>query len=130
MSVEIGGLTPVTQYDQVTVTGTNHAATLAGTLTATLINGFVPNIGDSFTILSGPASGAFDTLNLPPLPPDRQWQVSIGSVVLTVMPAVATSAEINVVKLTNGTNNDTGPRCFRARRQHRDLHLCNYESWR
>ena len=31
-SVEIGGLTPVTQYDQVTITGANHSATLAGTL--------------------------------------------------------------------------------------------------
>src|SRR5207248_9120756 len=42
--IEIGGLTPVTQYDQVTISGTGDSATVGGNLTATLINGFVPNI--------------------------------------------------------------------------------------
>jgi hypothetical protein len=99
-SVEIGGLIPVTEYDQVAITGANHSATLGGTLTATLINGFIPAIGNSFTILSGPASGAFDTLNLPTLPADRQWQVSIGSVVLSV---VAVGGCSTVVTNTNDT---------------------------
>src|SRR5207253_6719188 len=39
LNIEIGGLTVGTQYDQLVVTGN---ATLAGTLNATLINGFTP----------------------------------------------------------------------------------------
>jgi hypothetical protein len=59
-AVEIGGLTPGTQYDQLAVSG--HAA-LGGALSVALVNGFVPHVGDTFTILhdaSGtPVSGTF-----------------------------------------------------------------------
>ncbi len=63
LSMEIGGLTPVTQHDRLNVTGT---ASLDGSLTATLINGFTPAVPDSVTILSAAAvNGGFSGGNLP-----------------------------------------------------------------
>ncbi len=58
-AVELGGLTPGTQFDQVNVTG---RASLNGTLNASLINGFVPILGNSFVILNhGSRGGSFST---------------------------------------------------------------------
>lgn len=52
LAVEIGGLTPITQHDRVTVTGAIH---LDGELRATFVNGFDPQIGDSFVVMTYPA---------------------------------------------------------------------------
>jgi hypothetical protein len=49
LNLELGGLTPGTQYDRLAVGGT---ATLAGTLNVSLINGFVPSLGNAFQILT------------------------------------------------------------------------------
>jgi len=63
LDIELGGTTAGTQYDQLTVTGT---ATMAGTLNVSLIDGFIPQVGDSFSILPyGTRSGGFSTLNVP-----------------------------------------------------------------
>src|SRR6185503_5962428 len=71
-NVEIGGLTVGTQYDRAAITG---AATLAGTLNISLINGFEPNIGDTFTIMTfGSRSGDFTTVNGLTLPNDKAFQ--------------------------------------------------------
>ncbi|MFL5732142.1 MAG: beta strand repeat-containing protein, partial [Chloroflexia bacterium] len=60
LNIELGGLTPVTQYDRLAVNGT---ATLDGTLSASSVNGFNPSIGNSFTVLLyGSRSGAFSTV--------------------------------------------------------------------
>ncbi|MDQ1557736.1 MAG: hypothetical protein QOD32_796, partial [Pyrinomonadaceae bacterium] len=60
LAIEIGGTTAATQYDQLSVTGT---ATLGGTLTTTLTNGFAPNVADQFVVLNyGARSGAFATI--------------------------------------------------------------------
>ena len=48
--IEIGGLIAGDNFDQLVVNG---AASLAGTLNVTLINAFVPEVGDSFLILNG-----------------------------------------------------------------------------
>ena len=48
-NAEIGGLTPGTQYDQISVTGT---VTLAGFLNVSLIGGFTPAVGNQFVILN------------------------------------------------------------------------------
>ncbi len=57
LNIEIGGLGSGTQYDQLVVSGT---VTLGGTLSVRLINGFVPNLGDSFQVLLfGSRSGDF-----------------------------------------------------------------------
>ena len=54
-TTEVGGLTVGTQYDRAAISG---AATLAGTLNISLINGYEPNIGDMFTIMTfGSRSG-------------------------------------------------------------------------
>ncbi|HST04143.1 MAG TPA: hypothetical protein VLQ48_05340 [Chloroflexia bacterium] len=60
LNIELGGLTPITQYDRLAVGGT---ATLAGTLNTSAINGFTPQNGDSFTVLTyGSRSGVFSTI--------------------------------------------------------------------
>lgn len=84
MNIELGGLTAGTEYDRLGVTGT---AALSGTLNVTLIDGFVPADGDSFTILNAPTvSGTFATVNTPVLPGGEPWRVTYNptSVVLTV----------------------------------------------
>jgi len=54
LRIELGGLTAGTQHDQLAVTG---AANLGGTLELVPINGFAPQVGQQFTILTR-ASGA------------------------------------------------------------------------
>jgi hypothetical protein len=66
LAVELGGLIPGTQHDRVDVAG---ATALAGTLQVSLIDGFVPAAGSSFTVLTFPsATGVFSASNLPALP--------------------------------------------------------------
>ncbi len=82
LDIELGGATAGTQYDQLTVTGT---ATMAGTLNVSLIDGFIPQVGDSFTILPyGTRSGGFSTLNVPE---GYRWGFEYGysGIILTVL---------------------------------------------
>ena len=82
LEIQLGGTTAGTQYDQLTVTGT---ATMAGTLNVSLIDGFIPQVGDSFTILPyGIRSGGFSTLNLPE---GYRWgfQYAYSGMILTVL---------------------------------------------
>ncbi len=50
LQIDVGGLRPGTQYDQLSVTG---ALTLGGTLQVCLTSGFTPVLGNSFEILEG-----------------------------------------------------------------------------
>lgn len=61
INLELSG---ASSFDQLVVTG--GSATLGGTLNVTLINGFTPQVGQTFTILTStlPRSGTFGT-NLP-----------------------------------------------------------------
>jgi len=60
-AAQIGGLTAGSQYDRLATSG---AASLAGTLEITLIDGFEPNVGDTFTIMTfGSRTGDFTTVN-------------------------------------------------------------------
>lgn len=54
--VEIGGTTACSEYDQLNVTGTVDVSN--GKITATIVNGFVPKVGQSFTIINNDASDA------------------------------------------------------------------------
>jgi hypothetical protein len=57
LTIEIGGLNPGDQFDQLSISG---LAMLNGTLAVGLVNGFRPEAGDSFAILTfGSASGNF-----------------------------------------------------------------------
>jgi hypothetical protein len=59
--IEVGGLNAATDFDQLNITG---QAALDGTLTVHLINGFVPQTGDGFQVLTfGSGTGTFATLN-------------------------------------------------------------------
>ena len=64
LEIEIGGATVGTDFDQLEVSG---AATLGGILRVTLTDGFTPQLGDRFQVISaaGGATGAFDQLELP-----------------------------------------------------------------
>ena len=99
-NVEIGGLTPGTQHDRANLSGTS--ATLAGVLNVTLIGGFVPLPGDSFTIMSYPATrtGTF-TLNLPSVG-CIGWRVNYGTTAL-VLTAAAVPAEVASLTMTSKT---------------------------
>jgi len=61
LNLEIGGSTPVTEYDQFAVSG---SAALDGSLNLTLINGYRPKVGDVFQVISfGSFTGQFATIN-------------------------------------------------------------------
>jgi hypothetical protein len=63
LRIELGGHNPGTQYDQLVVGGN---ASLAGTLELALINGFVPQPGDQFQVLTcGSQTGPFSQINAP-----------------------------------------------------------------
>jgi hypothetical protein len=61
LRIEIGGHNPGTEYDQLVVGGN---ASLAGTLELRLINGFVPQPGDEFQVLTcSSQTGQFSQIN-------------------------------------------------------------------
>ena len=95
--IELGGLVVGSQYDQIQHTG---QANLGGVLDVDLIDGFVPNIGDVFTILtaSNTVVGAFGTVSLPSLPSDRQWKInySANAVALAVEQANQAPTDIGL----------------------------------
>lgn len=77
--MEIGSTTPGTGYDQLFSSDPLNVVTIGTTQTTldlNLINGFVPSIGNTFTLLStaGSLNGQFDTVNLPELPAGRAWE--------------------------------------------------------
>ena len=53
LDIQLGGLTPGNEYDQLSVTG---SAKLNGTLKISLIDGFIPAKGDSFVVLTTTAA--------------------------------------------------------------------------
>ncbi|NNM29841.1 MAG: hypothetical protein HKO57_09975, partial [Akkermansiaceae bacterium] len=90
-AMELAGPTVGSGHDQLAVTG---AATLAGGLDVVLSPGFTPEVGDAFLVLTcGSRTGTFDTINLPPLPADREW-------VTTYDPAGSPGLEASVVAVS------------------------------
>ena len=65
LNIEIGGYNAGTDFDQLNVQGN---VSLGGTLNVTLLNGFVPNDGDAFQVLTYNSRGMpvtnFSTMNL------------------------------------------------------------------
>ena len=62
LSIELGGLTAGTQYDR--LVDSAGTATLDGVLDVSLVNGFAPALGDTFTVLTFPArTGSIPMLN-------------------------------------------------------------------
>ncbi|HET9298936.1 MAG TPA: hypothetical protein VFO11_03260, partial [Candidatus Polarisedimenticolaceae bacterium] len=86
LEIEIGGLSSGTEHDQLEVVG---ATTLTGALSVSLLDGFVPQDGHTFTILTAAEiHGSFSTRSLPPLPAGLGWSVLLQptAVVLAVSP--------------------------------------------
>jgi hypothetical protein len=97
LEIEIGGITPCTQFDQYSVALT---LTLNGpTLNVLLINGFVPASGQRFRFLIwGTLVGNFGRVNLPALPSGLSWDTT----------RLYTSGELAVVG-PNGLNDGEAP---------------------
>jgi hypothetical protein len=105
-TTEIGGLTVATQYDRAAITG---AATLAGTLNISLINGFEPDIGDTFTVMTfGSRSGDFTTVSGTSIPNGKVFQKNVSgtSVVLEVIaePTTTTTSTSSTTSSTTSTS--------------------------
>ena len=74
MEIEVGGISPGTQHDQVQVAGN---VSLNGTLAVSLINSFSPVVGNSFDILNWTTvAGTFSLLDLQPLAGGLAWNTS------------------------------------------------------
>ena len=87
LHIELAGSDPG-GFDAIAVQG---PVSLGGTLNVSLIDGFVPIAGDTFTIITANfISGDFDLLTLPKLPPPRFWEViqDENSVALHVGPVI------------------------------------------
>ena len=65
LGIEVTGATPGTEYSQLAVTGT---ATLGGLLRMAFLDGYTPEVGDTYTILTcvTACTGEFDELGLQP----------------------------------------------------------------
>ena len=87
---------PTDAYGQVHTSGTT---TLAGTLSVTLLDGFSPELGDTFQIMTSAAgqSGVFGTEELPTLVGGLDWDVqyNANSVVLAVVSAAGLAGDYN-----------------------------------
>jgi len=74
---DLGGL-GVSAYDRQIYSGT---AELAGTLKLEVINGYVPNVGDSFTLIAAAdgVQGTFASQTVPDLPEFWSWDLDYGT---------------------------------------------------
>jgi hypothetical protein len=87
LNFEIGGALPGTGFDQISV---SNAAALGGALDISLINGYQPNLGDTFPVLTcGSRTGTFATISGLVIGNGKQFQVNYGAqgVTLSVVAA-------------------------------------------
>ncbi len=85
LSIQLAGTTADTLYDKLT---TNSTAFLAGKLQISLLNGFTPALGNSFTVLTASSIiGSFGTYDLPQLTSGQAWKInqSATAISLTVV---------------------------------------------
>jgi len=81
LALDVAG-TAAASYGKVTVTG---AANLAGTLTITLTNGFVPALGNTFAIMTFASStGSFATVNGLDIPGPNRFALTTNATNLTL----------------------------------------------
>jgi autotransporter-associated beta strand protein len=88
-------LASTANYDKLIVGG---AATLAGSLDVTLTNGFVPQSGNSFTLLTASGLGGtqFTTTNLPMLTGGLSWNVAYSATAVTLSVNGALAGDYNL----------------------------------
>jgi hypothetical protein len=83
VALDVGGVA-AGQYDQLASTDPTNRITIGGggtRLMVSLVNAYVPSIGDAFTFIStaGQIEGTFTAFDLPTLPVDRTWEVQSNS---------------------------------------------------
>ena len=93
IQLEIGGTRMFLDYDNIQTSG----FTAGGTLSVSLINGFTPQLGDSFAlVMAASITGKFDTVNLPDIAP-LFWRTTSdnGNYIVTVVDEVMPVTLIN-----------------------------------
>jgi prepilin-type N-terminal cleavage/methylation domain-containing protein/prepilin-type processing-associated H-X9-DG protein len=75
---------------------------LAGQLRVALLDGFIPSVGNSFSIISGPTVGTFSSEVLPLLPAGRIWDVLYSPTGVTLTVNSGLSADFNHDGSVNG----------------------------
>lgn len=93
--IELGGLVAGAEFDRLNIHG---LAILDGTLDVTLIDGFIPEIGDSFGFLFANSGfgGMFDTLSLPDIGPGKEWLLNPGGSTVFLEVRAAFSADFDL----------------------------------
>ena len=75
-NIQIGGLTAITQHDQIINNFSARTDSVNGTLNISLINGFVPGLGDSVIIEThNNRVGSFSTINGASIPGGLVWNI-------------------------------------------------------
>ncbi len=102
VDIEIGGPTPLTEYDRIIVNQFGTAS-LAGDLAVSLINGFLPDADASFTILTaGLVSGMFDHELKGGLPPGLTYKVEYNSNSVVLSFLAGYTADFNMDGVVDG----------------------------
>jgi hypothetical protein len=101
LNIELGG-TAVGQYDQLRVIGGLNGAILDGTLDVSLVNGFVPAIGNTFDVITAP--GGVVNTNVIELHPSDISAFSLAVVSGNILRLTATN--VNPPMLTGDFNNN------------------------
>jgi hypothetical protein len=101
LNIELGG-TAAGQYDQLNVIGGLNGAILDGTLDVSLVNGFVPAVGNTFDVITAP--GGVVNTNVIELHPSDASAFSLSVVTGNILRLTATSA--NPPMLTGDFNNN------------------------
>jgi photosystem II stability/assembly factor-like uncharacterized protein len=99
LNLQLGGLLPGTNHDQVRING---QANLSGTINVDFVNGFVPAIGNSFTVMTYTArSGQFAGITAPPgvtlQPAYFPTHLVLNAVAVTQVPPFIITHPTNVV---------------------------------
>jgi photosystem II stability/assembly factor-like uncharacterized protein len=99
LNLQLGGLIPGTNHDQVRING---QANLSGTIKVDFLNGFVPAIGNSFTVMTYTArSGQFAGITAPPgvtlQPAYFPTHLVLNAVAVTIVPPFIVTHPTNVV---------------------------------
>jgi cyclophilin family peptidyl-prolyl cis-trans isomerase len=101
LEIQLGGPTAHTEYDRLVLFGD---AQLAGTLDVSLLGGFTPSPGHTFTVLTAQSiTGDFDELQLPVLTAGLVWDVNVSNTSVTLSAAAADFNRDGVVNAADYT---------------------------
>lgn len=94
LHIELGGTVAGTGYSRLTV---SSRADLPGILGVSLVNGFTPPAGSSYSFLTaGTLAGYFSTTNLPPNLPGLELAYNAHGAMLNASPFVPTRPELSI----------------------------------